>query len=107
MDGNPILFAGAPELVTGGRSATSVASMVELYEEAGLDYAHWSKGLNMHLGFYRRGMNPFDREAMLEQMNLEVADRLRIDPGSAVVLLDLGCGVGSIARSVAACHADA
>ena len=36
------------------------------YEEAGPDYAAWSPNFNMHFGFFRRGMNPFDREAMLE-----------------------------------------
>jgi cyclopropane fatty-acyl-phospholipid synthase-like methyltransferase len=44
---------------------------------------------------------------MLEQMNAEVATRLWIDRRSAVVVLDLGCGMGSIARSVAAYHSNA
>ncbi len=26
----------------------------------------------MHFGFFRWGMNPFNREAMLEQMNQEI-----------------------------------
>ena len=47
------------------------------YEEAGPDYAAWSQHFNMHFGFFRRGMNPFNREAMLEQMNHEVLDRLQ------------------------------
>jgi SAM-dependent methyltransferase len=41
---------------------------------------------------------------MLEQMNHEVAARLRVDPESASVLLDLGCGMGSSARSIAVNH---
>ena len=69
------------------------------YEEAGPDYAAWSPAFNMHFGFYRRGMNPFAREAMLEQMNLEVLARLRLSAGARV--LDLGCGLGATLRSFA------
>jgi SAM-dependent methyltransferase len=107
MDGNFISIAGSSANVSGKRSSTSADGIIEFYEEAGLDYEHWSRGLNMHLGFYRRGMNPFHREAMLEQMNLEVAARLGVDPGSNSLLLDLGCGMGSIARSVAVNHTNA
>ena len=90
MDGKTMSFDGSYECVTGSRSSPYAERVIEFYEEAGLDYEHWSRGLNMHLGFYRRGINPFDREAMLEQMNREVATRLGVDAGSAAVLLDLG-----------------
>ena len=46
---------------------TEIERVIEFYEEASLDYGHWSRDFNMHLGFYRRGLNPFDREQMLEQ----------------------------------------
>jgi len=46
------------------------------YEEAGRDYATWSPNFNMHFGFFRRGMNPFSREAMLDEMKQEVLHRL-------------------------------
>ena len=70
------------------------------YEEAGPDYAAWSLHFNMHFGFFRRGMNPFDRESMLEQMNLEILDRLRItDPSPRI--LDMGCGLSATLRSIA------
>lgn len=70
------------------------------YEEAGPDYAAWSPHFNMHFGFFRRGMNPFAREAMLEQMNREVLDRLHIaSPGPRI--LDMGCGLGATLRSIA------
>lgn len=102
MDGNTIARVGTvADPAADERLPISVESIVEFYEQAGADYAHWSRGLNMHLGFYRRGMDPFDREAMLEQMNVEVAERLGTDRTASYVLLDLGCGVGSIARSVA------
>jgi len=79
----------------------SIEQVIEFYEEASMDYEHWSKGFNMHMGFYRRGSNPFDREKMLEQMNLEIGARLRLDSIDKVFLIDLGCGAGAIARSVA------
>ena len=80
---------------------SSTERIVEFYEEAGIDYEHWSKGFNMHLGFYRRGLNPFDREKMLEQLNLEIAARLHLGAKDKAFLIDLGCGAGAIARSVA------
>ena len=73
----------------------------EYYVEAGPDYAAWSREFNMHFGFYRWGMNPFDREPMLEQMNVEVLERLRIDPMTASRIVDLGCGLGATLRSLA------
>ncbi len=70
------------------------------YEEAGPDYAAWSQHFNMHFGFFRRGMNPFNREAMLEQMNHEVLDRLQISTDHPCIL-DMGCGLGATLRSFA------
>ena len=59
----------------------------------------------MHFGFFRRDMNPFNREAMLEQMNCEVLERLRLaDHLSAPThprILDMGCGLGATLRSIA------
>jgi MPBQ/MSBQ methyltransferase len=46
-------------------------------------------------------MNPFDREPMLEQMNVEVLERLRIDPMTESRIVDLGCGLGATLRSLA------
>jgi len=80
---------------------SSTERIIEFYEEAGIDYGHWSKGFNMHLGFYRWGLNPFDREKMLEQLNLEIAARLQLNSKDKTFLIDLGCGVGAIARCVA------
>jgi MPBQ/MSBQ methyltransferase len=73
----------------------------EYYSEAGPDYAAWSREFNMHFGFYRWGMNPLDREPMLDQMNVEVLERLRIDPMTESRIVDLGCGLGATLRSLA------
>jgi cyclopropane fatty-acyl-phospholipid synthase-like methyltransferase len=81
------------------------------YEEAGPDYAAWSPNFNMHFGFFRRGMNPFDREAMLEEMNLQVLRRLALEPaaspGAPPRVLDLGCGLGATLRAIARRHPSA
>ncbi|HEX4311202.1 MAG TPA: methyltransferase domain-containing protein [Acidobacteriaceae bacterium] len=86
-------------------AATSADSFQRYYEEAGPDYHAWSAGFNMHFGYFRRGLNPFAREAMLEEMNRQVLDRLRLesDPAEHIVarILDMGCGVGATLRSIA------
>jgi SAM-dependent methyltransferase len=56
-------------------------------------------------------MNPFKREAMLEQMNQEISRRLHLAPESQtsvparvpVRILDMGCGLGATLRSFAHC----
>lgn len=73
----------------------------QYYSEAGPDYAAWSREFNMHFGYYRAGANPLRREAMLEQMNLEVLARLQLDGIAEPQLLDLGCGLGATLRSFA------
>ena len=83
-----------------------VASRIGLeqyYSEAGPDYAAWSREFNMHFGYYRAGINPLCREAMLEQMNAEVLARLQLDGIAEPHLLDLGCGLGATLRSFARC----
>jgi SAM-dependent methyltransferase len=76
----------------------------QYYSEAGPDYAAWSPEFNMHFGFWRArsdGSNPFNREAMLDQMNSEVLARLNVDGIAQPKLLDLGCGLGATLRSFA------
>jgi SAM-dependent methyltransferase len=70
------------------------------YEEAGPDYAAWSANFNMHFGFFRRGMNPFNPESMLEQMNHEVLARLQLTSEKPCIL-DMGCGLATTLRSIA------
>ena len=75
--------------------------IINFYDEAGIDYEHWSKNFNMHFGYYRAGSNPLRREQMLEQMNAEVARRLQLGAQQPALLIDLGCGVGATARHIA------
>jgi len=76
-------------------------SLEQYYSEAGPDYAAWSPHFNMHFGYYRPGMNPLNREAMLEQMNAEMLARLQLKNNAEPQLLDLGCGLGATLRSFA------
>jgi hypothetical protein len=55
------------------------------YTEAGMDYRAWSRGFNMHFGFWRAWMNPFALERMLEQMSREVFARLALADGDRVL----------------------
>ena len=83
------------------RASGTAIGLEQYYEEAGPDYAAWSPEYNMHFGFYRAGASPFAREAMLEQMNAEVLQRLRVAGMAAPKLLDMGCGLGATLRSFA------
>lgn len=60
------------------------------YREAGPDYETWSKAFNMHYGYFRKGMNPFHREPMLNQMTQEVFNRLELDPDKGPAIWDVG-----------------
>ena len=81
--------------------APPAIGLEQYYNEAGPDYAAWSSAFNMHFGFFRRGLNPLDRESMLEQMNREVLSALHVDHIAAPRILDLGCGLGATLRSFA------
>lgn len=83
------------------------ANVRAYYAEATADYRAWSPGYNMHFGYYRRGINPFDREAMLEAMNHEVIRRCRLEHIPQPRVADLGCGLGATARSLAQARPDA
>jgi MPBQ/MSBQ methyltransferase len=74
-------------------------SLVRYYSEAGPDYAAWSPNFNMHFGYWTWGVNPFNREAMLERANQQVATRLGLD-GKPRHIVDLGCGLGATARFI-------
>ena len=73
--------------------------VVDLYRETTADYAAWSRRHNMHFGYgslTRTGL--LDREAMLEAMNDEVLDRLKLPDTPEALALDLGCGLGRTLR---------
>lgn len=74
--------------------------VVTYYEDTGLDYEEWSKEFNMHFGYYKFPMNPFKREPMLEEMNKQVFDHLRLCANDKLVY-DLGCGLAAPCRSFA------
>ena len=73
-------------------------SIIEYYSQAGMDYEPWSRGFNMHFGYSRWGLNFFDREQLLDEMNLQVVSRLQLNNQHKNQIVDLGCGVGASAR---------
>jgi len=73
------------------------------YTDAGMDYRAWSRGFNMHFGYFSWPANPFRLEPMLEEMSRQVFRRLELADGMSV--LDLGCGLGAPARTLIAAHA--
>jgi ubiquinone/menaquinone biosynthesis C-methylase UbiE len=91
------------QTLTQTAAASTTESFQRYYEEAGPDYATWSPNFNMHFGFFRWGMNPLKREAMLERMNCEVLERLQLTNQSLTHasprVLDMGCGLGATLRS--------
>lgn len=78
--------------------------LLAYYTAAALDYGAWSRGFNMHFGYWRPGLNPFRREAMLEELNAQVLKRLRIPTGTPSRLVDLGGGTGATARAAVALY---
>jgi SAM-dependent methyltransferase len=85
-------------------SANAPERIVDYYSATGADYEAWSPGFNMHFGIYRRGMNPFDLESMLDRMNREVLELLALGDARGCRLLDMGCGLGATARMAARLH---
>jgi cyclopropane fatty-acyl-phospholipid synthase-like methyltransferase len=94
-------MSAMPEAAAAAEHTAASDSFQRYYQEAGPDYAAWSPEYNMHFGFFRWGMNPLNREAMLEQMNREVFDRLYLDRDDRPRVLDMGCGLGATLRSFA------
>jgi MPBQ/MSBQ methyltransferase len=73
----------------------------DFYEATLSDQLAWSRELNLHFGYYRSGLNPLDRERLLEQTNAEVTRRLGLSALSDGLVLDAGAGAGATARHVA------
>lgn len=83
--------------------AGSKDRILAYYEKAGPDYEAWSPNFNMHFGFYQRGINPFRREDLLENMNRKVLSKLSITDDDQQ-LVDMGCGLGATLRYAAKQH---
>jgi len=93
---------------TAAATATAVAvaprqpppSVALYYRETTQDYGAWSPNLNMHFGYWRRGLSPFDRERMIDEMTLQVLARLEGGGRPLARVADLGCGAGGPAAVV-------
>jgi MPBQ/MSBQ methyltransferase len=77
------------------------SSIQDYYNIAGPDYAAWSKDFNMHFGYCKKFTDIFSLEKMLYGMNDEVLQRLDIPVDTTSEIVDLGCGVGTVARYAA------
>jgi ubiquinone/menaquinone biosynthesis C-methylase UbiE len=73
----------------------------EYYTIAGPDYEAWSKDFNMHFGYCKKFTDIFSLEKMLYRMNDEVLKELKINSSQQTNIVDLGCGVGTVARYTA------
>ena len=82
--------AGEPDL----------ANIIAFFIATDRDFGAWSRDFNMHFGYHEWGMNPLDREAMLERMNAKVVERLLLPAGYPATVADLGCGTGATARTL-------
>ena len=90
------------------KSPSVKEKIINYYEKAGLDYGAWSKSFNMHFGYFKFGKTyPWQLEKMLNQMNEEVYDRLKIDRKDSPFIFDLGCGLGTTSRFMAHKKTDA
>ena len=45
--------------------------LIAYYENAGPDYGAWSSGFNMHVGYYRAGLNPFPLRSRAKSMSAD------------------------------------
>ena len=87
--------------VVGAASAKAAPpSVVSYYRATTADYRAWSRKLNMHFGYWRRGISPFDRERMVDEMTAQVLARLERRDHRLSRLADLGCGAGAPAAFV-------
>jgi hypothetical protein len=88
--------------VVGAASAKAAPpSVVSYYRATTADYRAWSRKLNMHFGYWRRGISPFEsRERMVDEMTAQVLARLERRGHRLSRLADLGCGAGAPAAFV-------
>ncbi|MEO6363931.1 MAG: class I SAM-dependent methyltransferase [Caldimonas sp.] len=99
------LFDVAPVVHPPAPSGAEIRSRVlAYYNAATTDYRAWSKGFNMHFGYWRPGLNPFRREPMLHELNLQALTRLQLPTDRPARLADLGGGTGATARAAVAAY---
>jgi cyclopropane fatty-acyl-phospholipid synthase-like methyltransferase len=89
-----------PAAMAAPAAAKAPPSVVSYYRETTADYRAWSRNLNMHFGYWRRGLSPFDRERMIDEMTAQVLARLERGGHRVTRLADLGCGAGAPAAYV-------
>src|SRR5262245_17203531 len=80
--------------------AAPAPTVVDYYRQTTADYRAWSRNLNMHFGYWRGGLSPFNRERMIEEMTAQVLARLERGGHRVARLADLGCGAGAPATFV-------
>ena len=91
----------------GERAPTGIeirTRVLAYYNAATTDYRAWSREFNMHFGYWRPGLNPFRREPMLHELNLQALARLQLPTDRPVRLADLGGGTGATARAAVAAY---
>jgi cyclopropane fatty-acyl-phospholipid synthase-like methyltransferase len=98
---NAISTALAPRDPPVAQRAPDPSAIRSFFVETLEDFHRWSPGYNMHFGYWVPGANPFDREAMLERLSIEAIAKLNLAPAAPVKVIDLGCGAGATARTLA------
>ena len=66
-------------------------------------YHTWSPIGHLHFGFWKIGICPWKRAAMLDEMVEQVYSQIKTD-GASQYFADLGCGYGSAARQLVREH---
>jgi ubiquinone/menaquinone biosynthesis C-methylase UbiE len=86
------------------RDCTEHQDVRAYYDIAGLDYQAWSQALNMHFGYLRKWSDIFSLEKMLCQLSQVAIGKLKLPSFPAPRVLDMGCGVGAVARQLVRAH---
>lgn len=79
-------------------SSLRLQQIADYYAAASRDYGAWSSDYHMHFGYWRRWLNPLNRETMLRELSLQVMRRLQAGGGEPKFVADLGGGTGATAR---------
>lgn len=101
---NAVLLQPVAPEAPASKSPPEHGAVRALFREAQDDFHRWSKGYNMHFGYWARGMSLVDREPMLERMNEEVVAAMELPAYAPAKAIDLGCGAGATSRAIAKSH---